>query len=261
MSRPPEDSWSRPHFQPGGGNASLFFIVHGHFEPELMLSRKRYRSNGVPDGCSLQRYARSESPEPFRIGQDDGYLGQKLREEQPELAKALAACDECMILRGEVRDPKTLEHLRDAIGLVTASLDAGGIAVFDPHQFKWWTADEWRRELFEPNEPRPSRHVVIVTSEEPQSGRTWFHTRGMIQFGRPDLSVHGVPKQLERAVVERAVVERCNRFIELQAFGGVVPEGQPVRMKGIPEGWTCRHLGDVEDPDFNNRHLEIGPLP
>jgi hypothetical protein len=76
----------------------------------------------------------------------------------------------------------------------------------------------------------------------------------MIQFGRPDLSVHDVPKQLESAVIEL-----CNRFIEMQAFGAVIPEGQEVRMKSLPGGWTCRHLGDADDPDFNNRHVEIGP--
>ncbi len=37
----------------------------------------------------------------------------------------------------------------------------------------------------------PRQHVVILTSEECSGdGRplTWFHTRGMRKFGRPDLS-------------------------------------------------------------------------
>lgn len=41
--------------------------------------------------------------------------------------------------------------------------------------------------------------------------------------------------------------------------GGVVPDGQPVKMKGIPAGWVCRHAGDPDDPDFDNVHLAIGP--
>ncbi len=75
----------------------------------------------------------------------------------------------------------------------------------------------------------------------------------MLKFGAPDLSIHGVtPDLLDE------VVELCNRFIEAQAFGMVVPDKQRIRMPGLPE-WTCRTVGDLNDPDFNNRHIEIGP--
>ncbi len=76
----------------------------------------------------------------------------------------------------------------------------------------------------------------------------------MIKFGRPDLSVRGVTRELGPAVEDL-----CNRFIEMQAFGAVVPEGQEVKMKALPPGWRCRHGGTIDDPDFNNVHLEIGP--
>lgn len=48
-----------------------------------------------------------------------------------------------------------------------------------------------------------------------------------------------------------------NRFIEFQAFGGVIEEGIEIRMEGLPSGMTCHHAGDLEDPDFNNVHVEI----
>ncbi len=54
-----------------------------------------------------------------------------------------------------------------------------------------------------------------------------------------------------------ACVEMCNRFIEMQAFGEMVPEGQPIRMRGLPTGIVCHHQGDYDDPDFNNVHIEI----
>ncbi len=74
----------------------------------------------------------------------------------------------------------------------------------------------------------------------------------MLKFGRPDISVHGVtPDQYE------AVQDLCNRFIEMLAFGAVVPDGQVIRMAGLPE-WTCKTLGDLDDPDFNNHRIEIG---
>jgi hypothetical protein len=58
---------------------------------------------------------------------------------------------------------------------------------------------------------------------------------------------------------EAAVEDMCNRFIEMQAFGGVIPEGQAIRINALPPGWQCRHGGSIDDPDFNNRHVEIGP--
>jgi len=45
----------------------------------------------------------------------------------------------------------------------------------------------------------------------------------------------------------------------MQAFGAVVPEGQPIEMSSLPDGWRCFHRGSLDDPDFNNRHIEIGP--
>jgi hypothetical protein len=55
------------------------------------------------------------------------------------------------------------------------------------------------------------------------------------------------------------VIDLCERFIELQAFGARIAEGQEVRMKTLPWGMTCHHAGDLDDPDFNNVHVEITP--
>ncbi len=83
---------------------------------------------------------------------------------------------------------------------------------------KWWSPAEWRERAFEPAGPVPRHHAVILVSEEPEQGGKWYHTRGMRKFGRPDVSVHGVTPELEAGVEDL-----LNRFIELLAFGGVVP--------------------------------------
>jgi hypothetical protein len=91
-----------------------------------------------------------------------------------------------------------------------------------------------------------------ITSQETTPALAWYHTRGMRKFGRPDLSIHNVP-----AKYHEAVIELCNRFIEFQAFGGIIEEGQAIRMKSLPEGMTCHHEGTLDDLDFNNFHVEI----
>jgi hypothetical protein len=100
-------TWERPHLQPGGGDAHLYYKVHGHFDGGLKVSRSQHRCSGVPDGLTLKLY-------------------------------------------------------------------------------------------------------------------------------------------------------RAEKHPEVLAFGAVVPDGQVIRMAGLPE-WTCRTLGNLDDPDFNNRRIEIGP--
>ena len=242
-----DPGWPRQFFEPGGGDAHLLFEVFGAFTQQLEVSRTRHRAAGVPEGCGLERF---ESTTPS-LGLS-GPFGEQLRREQPALFAAAQAGGQFARLRGMVADPPTLDYLRDVVGVVTALLDAGGVAVFDPHCFAWWSAAEWRERIFAPAAPLPEEHVVILVSDE--EGGRWYHTRGLIKFGRPDLSVHHVPPKLEPAVKEL-----FDRFIQLQAYGGVVPDGQEVRMRALPAGWRCSLTGDLDDADFNNRHLEIGP--
>jgi hypothetical protein len=134
---------------------------------------------------------------------------------------------------------------------VTWLLDCGGASIYDPQRLWLWSADEWREEVFAPGEPQPHQHTVVLISDDGEH-TNWFHTRGMRQYGRPDLSVRGVgSKHMD------AVTQMIERFIEMQAHGGVIPDGQEIRMRGLPPGGVCRRGGDLDDPDFNNVHIEI----
>ena len=127
---------------------------------------------------------------------------------------------------------------------------AGAVAIFDMQSFRWFSKAKWLSEIFDPDAAVPRHHVSIIWSEE--HGRLWIHTRGMRKFGRPDVSVPGVPPSSRDAVIDL-----CNRFIEMMAFGAIVAEGQAIKMKALPAGLRCHHAGSVDDPDFNNVHLEI----
>src|SRR5262249_54553627 len=213
-----------------------------------------YRSNGLVPGLQLSHYGRGQHPDVLdRFRQ--GYLWDELSRHQPGLAEAVQEAGECLLLRGELEDQSDRNYLRDTVGLLTFLLDQGGIMVFDPWMFHWWEPEEWKDRIFRAGGAVPRRHVVILTSGEPEApSLTWFHTRGMRKFGRPDLSVNGVPEEYREAVIDL-----FERFIEFQALGGVIEEGQEIRMKTLPGGMTCHHAGDVDDPDFNNVHVEIRP--
>ena len=242
--------WLRPHHLSGGGDAFLYYVVFGTIEGDLVLSREKYRCNGVPEEIEIQSYrsdAHAEVLDDFR----SGYLWDCLRESEPALHAAIAAQSQCVVVRGTLRDPPDLGYFRDTIGVLTCLLDVGGVGIYDPQSFAWWSRSSWRSRVFDPAAPLPHEHVVILMSDE-SDGSRWFHTRGLRKFGRPDLSIHDVPR-CHCAAVE----DLFNRFIELQAFGGIISEGQPIRMASLPPGMYCVHRGDEDDPEFNNRHVEV----
>lgn len=166
------------------------------------------------------------------------------------------AAEGCLTIARAVPDPPDLRYLRECVGLVMAFLEAGCTAVAGPQSLKLHTATSWRAEVFSDDRPKPRHHVMILHSEEegPRAapGTHWVHTRGMRQFGRPDISIGAVPRRRFDDAVEL-----CNRFIEHLAFGLLVPDGQPIRVAGLPDGMVSRNRGHLDDPDFNNVHLEI----
>lgn len=253
MSTPaiaPDDAWQRIYWQAGGGDAFLFYVVHGPLPADFAVSRNQYRCTGLPAGVELMAFSQDAHPE-IVDGFREGHLWKQLQQEQPALAAAVAAQGSCIVLRGSVADPEDLGYFRDAIGIVTWLLDQGGVAVYDPLMFRWWSPADWRASVFEPAAPRPRQHVLILVSEDDE-GTEWLHTRGLRKFGRPDLSIHRVPANLRTGVVEL-----FERFIEFEAFGGLVDPEELIRMEVLPAGMRCEHRGSLEDPDFNNVHVEI----
>jgi len=225
------------------------FTVYGSFTNDSAISGTTYRTAGLPQGVKLQRFSRAQHGTlPFASGDFAALLGKK----NPALLARIEQAPECLVIQGEVVDPPNLNYLRDCVGVVTFFMEHGGMAVEDVQQLKFMEAAEWRRDFFEPEQPKVHRHVFIMYSDETAGVGRWFHTRGLRKFGRPDLSLRNVPESYREAAIDL-----CNRFIELQAQGGRIVEGQEIRMKSLPGGLVCRHRGSLDDPDFNNMHVEI----
>jgi hypothetical protein len=240
--------WERVHFTKGAGNPFILFAVYGSFPNDPAISSSKYRTNGPPDGTELRKINATEASLPFT----DPELLHSLEQENQELARTITASPQCILISGEIPDAPNLQYLRDCIGVIAYFLDNGGIAVADPQQLRFYDAQEWRDTFFQDDEPFVMRHVSILYSPEEENAGRWYHTRGMRKFGRPDLNLHNVPPALESPTIAM-----MNRFIELQALGGIVPEGQQIRMASLPSGLVCHNKGSFDDPDFNNVHLEI----
>jgi len=243
-------SWPREYYEGGEQNAFLFYVVYGSNVEDLQLSRSKYRCDGIPDGIDVMAYGPMQHPDvvaSFR----EGYLWDELQTRRPALASAVAEQSGCIVIRGSVPSGPSLNYFRDRIGLLTAQLDCGGVAIYDPQSFVWWSPDNWKARVFDPASPQAGEHVSILVSDE-DGGRQWFHTRGLRKFGRPDISLRGVP-----AGYRAAAEDLFNRFIHFQAHGGVIKDGQQIRMQALPESMVCVHGGHEDDPEFNNTHIEI----
>jgi tryptophan synthase alpha chain len=230
-------SWPRPAFQPTGNKALVWYQIYGHFPDTVDISRGKYRCAGVPAGISLEHYWRTEHESVVTAFLRQPYFAAALQRELPSLAGGVDSAPECTVIRGEVPDAANLDYLRDVVGLVAWFLDNGGLAVLDPQTLQWYGRDKWHAEIFERNEPAARQHVVILVSQDKDG--LWLHTRGMRKFARPDLSIRAVP-----AAQRDVAIELLNRHTEAQAAG------QP----GVPGQLT----GSLNDPDFNNTHIEIG---
>lgn len=242
--------WPRPHYTSGGGDALLFFVVFGTFDLTKPLSVSKYRSGGPADWLAVSHMTRADAPTVFASYQSPPTWDLFTRDSPVTAAEAEKA-PELVAVRAEVSDPTALDYFRDAIGVVTWLLDSGGVSIYDPQRLWLWSGDEWKSDVFESGEPQPQEHTVILVSDEP-TGTSWLHTRGLRQYGRPDVSVHGVGS----GHID-AVTQMIERFIETQAYGGVVKDGQEVHMRGLPAGGVCRLRGSVDDPDFNNVHIAV----
>lgn len=242
----PRDAWARPSYEPGGRAAFVFYALYAgaNVAPTLDVDPVRHRTSGLPEGVHLVLRERSH---PSFVSADFATFG-------ADSAYAAAARSELQfVIAGEVADPSDLSYLRDVVGVVAALIDAGSTVVFDLQTLRLFTASEFLADVFEPDAPTREAHVAFLRSEDESSpGRIWLHTRGMRKFGRPDLGIRDV----EESFVDAAAT-LLHRFAELGIRGGAIPEGQAVRMQGIPEGYVCRHGGSLDDPDYNNFHVEV----
>src|SRR5687768_10625006 len=120
-------TWTRDYYAPAGGDPFLFYVVYGAADLSFQLNGSAYRCGGIPEGIDVWGYTRGGDDEVFRsfIG---GPIGKLFQADRPALYEAVEGAPGCIVIRGSVPDPSTLDYLRDVIGFVAYALDNGGVA-------------------------------------------------------------------------------------------------------------------------------------
>lgn len=234
-----EEDWQRPQYEAGGGDASVLLVVFGPKPEPLRVTSLAHRVMPMELLLELEY----QEPHVAAALLDSPAGATLLQGWEGEEPSALTA-DGCMVMRAEVPDPKDLRYLRNCVGVATAILEAGGRAVANLQSLGMFTPEQWRGVIFAPDKPQPRLHVNVFHGAEDDQA-VWLHSRGLRAFGRPDLSIRHVP---EHAMA--AASDLCNRLIETQAYGAVIPDG-PL------EGMVAHTTGSLEDPDFDNVHIEL----
>jgi hypothetical protein len=241
--------WRRPLWQPGDYPPYVFTVVYGLTDVPSPIDVTHYRIRGVPESVAVHAFSRTEHGAYLRDCFEEGYAWNTFAQQDPELAEAVRRSTGAVAMAGEVDDSSSLLYLRDIIGMTAHLLDHGGLAVYDPFTFRWFRPDVWLERYFEPDEPDPQRHVMIFYSKE--SDGFWLHTRGLLTFGRPDISLRGVADDaLDHAF------GMINELIDTQAAGAFLQEGKVVEAPSLGR-FIVRYEGDHDDPEFNNVHIEL----
>lgn len=227
----------------------LFYVVFGASGDELQVSREKHHVDEFPKGLNMQLLCREKHSE-YIDGFFAGSLGSILKENDSKLFEACKKADKCVVIRGEVEEDSTLDYLRNVIGFVQALVEQGACGVLDLLTFSLFEPTKWTERFFE-KEINAQNHVVILSSKE--EDRYWLHTRGMAEFGRPDISIKDI---------EENFLHEYKQIIDQMIFYG----GQGAFFDGIVklhiyDGKTfvveAEFINDYNNDDFNNAYYEV----
>lgn len=238
-------AWQRPHWRPSSEEILLQFYVFGKFEA-VQTPSEQYGSPGLPKGITATNHHHSA------LRAWDGYplkggMGKMFKDDAPEAYQQAFDAPQVLVVRGKLVDQPDSGYLRDTFGVLAGLLDIGGVAILDPQILNLRTAQDWRQRYLVRDGAPIRNHLLILRDGEAQPEHAWIHSRGMRKFGRPDVSIHGVP---ERDVDRAGAL--CERLTELQALGAHFAEGEPLKVDGMSREMTAQLGGGLDDPDFNN---------
>lgn len=242
------ENWGRPRWKPHGGKPFLYLAAFGVTDVSSAVPTVTYRTRGLPDGIEAHSFVRGQ-PDRYLESFEEGHVWEQLVADDFELSRRVLANPGAIVLAGETADSDSLLYLRDVLGMMAWLADHGAVAIHDPLTFRWWRPEQWKETFFAPDAPNPRRHVMIFYSAERDG--IWLHTRGLLPFGRPDLSIRGVA-----SADFGDAAGMCNELIDFQAFGGILHEGHVVHDTVLGD-FVVHHAEDRDDPEFNNAHVEL----
>ena len=181
----------RQYYQDIGYKPFLFYVIFGVSAEELEVSRSKHNVDGLPEGLDIRAYNREEHGE-WIDGWFTGAYEVVLKSADSDLFVRCRQAGKCSVLQGNVEEDSTLDYMRNAIGIIQAFIDKGAVGILDPQTVRLYSPEQWTEQFFG-QDVNAQNHVMIYHSLEEDG--YWIHTRGMAEFGRPDIGIYGVPEE------------------------------------------------------------------
>lgn len=243
------ESQERKKYADIGYKPFVFFVVFGVTENELQVSASKHHVDAFPEGLEAHTLNRNDHAD-YINGFFGGPLGNVLKSADPDLFDKCKGEDNCLILKGEIKDDSTFDYMRNIIGIMQALIDHGAVGILDFLTFNLYSPDKWTEKFFE-KEVNAQNHVMILYSKEEDG--YWLHTRGMAEFGRPDYSVEGVAEgdidEFEK-VVNQMIFYGGEGVLFNGSFRLHTSTGNSYNVKS-------EFVSDFDNDDFNNAYCKV----
>ncbi|HAU50378.1 MAG TPA: hypothetical protein DEG74_05825 [Clostridiales bacterium] len=239
----------REYYEDLGYKPFLFYIIFGVSGEELTVSREKHHVSAFPEDLEIRSLNRTEHAESID-GLIGGQIGEILKAADSNLYGQCSSAEKCVILSGSVKDDSTLEYMQNVIGIIEAFIDQGAVGVLDLLTFTLYSPAKWTERFFE-KEINAQNHVMILFSEEEDG--IWLHTRGLAEFGRPDIGIHGVPEEK---------VEDYKQAIDQMIFysgKGLFFKGKATlhTFNGKTITVAPEFVNDFDNDDYNNAYYNV----
>ena len=239
----------RRYYQDIGYKPFLFFIIFGVSGEDLEVSREKHKVDELPDGLDIRTFTR-EMHGDWIDGWFTGAYESVLRKADSALFESCRNSNECTVLQGYVKKDSTLDYMKNVIGIIQAFIDKGALGILDPQTITLYSPEQWTDRFFD-KDVNAQNHVMILYSEEDNG--YWLHTRGMAEFGRPDIGIDGVPEEkvhdYEQLINQMIYYGGQGVFFEkdtrLHTFDGKAFVVHP------------EFVNDFENEDYNNAYYNV----
>lgn len=236
----------------------IYLIVFGNYSDQFL---EKVIAQPLPEGCKLTCYDRDKDADKFEIFLKDPPYSTDFSLDSPNEYKQALASQKAIGIYGKWENPENaLDNYLSIIALIhTLAFDENTIAIVDTLLVKMFSKENWQNIIGQPLVNGQFNIVdhILVDYIAQDNGYYWMKTRGMIHFGKPDISVHDLPDNLAEPYLNilNAIAN------EMVLLNSIPKNNQEIILLNKPSGIKAIHQGSYDDDDFwGNVHIELGPL-
>lgn len=214
----------------------------------------------LPEGINLEIYSQKDNPEKFEVFIKNPPYCDDFPVDNPETYQQLSQSSHCVYLFGSWENPinplQNYTSLLNILHFIALNERTGAIA--NHLLVKLFSQEQWLAEVGKSilnGEFAIEQHFLVDLIPQ-ENNYFWMKTRGLIQFGKPDLSLHDLPEDLIDPW--HSII---NRIASVMIFNNYLPaDQQEIILYNEPTGIKASYGGSYDDDVFwGNVHIELLP--